>query len=88
VRSRIRACIHSSEGDDDGRLCRVYHRVRSPWYMTQCAVYGHEYRYISKIRVTKPSVCDPVRRIRSRISLCIRARISLCVRTRKSGFRV
>jgi hypothetical protein len=51
IRARIRACIHSSEGDDDGRLYRVYHGVRSPWYMTQRVVYGHGFRYISKIRV-------------------------------------
>ena len=44
--SRVRMHSHSSEGDDDGRLYRVYHGVRSPWYMTQCVVYGHEYRYI------------------------------------------
>ena len=81
ARARVRAFahalahsrVHSSEGDDDGRLCRgVVSWVVYPWYMTQCVVYGNEYSYISKIRVTKPLVCDPVRRIRARISLCVR----------------
>jgi hypothetical protein len=40
--------MYTDTKDDDGRLCRG---DRSPWYMIQCVVYGHGFRYVSKIRV-------------------------------------
>ena len=47
VRSRVRACIRiHPRGTTTDDCIVLYHQVRSPWYMTQCVVYGHEYRYI------------------------------------------